>query len=227
MRPYVFVNLAMSADGKISTRERRQVKISGKDDFQRVDRIKAGADGIMVGIGTVLSDNPSLTVKSADLKAARRLGGRDEHPVRIVVDSMARTPSDADILVKGEGRRIVAISASAPAERVRTLKERAEVIVAGKEGVNLRRLMDELGARGIRRLMVEGGGTLIWGLFRAGVVDELITYVGSVVIGGRDAPTPADGEGFVAEDEFPRLELAGVERIDDGVLLRWVVRKKE
>jgi 2,5-diamino-6-(ribosylamino)-4(3H)-pyrimidinone 5'-phosphate reductase len=227
MRPYVFVNLAMSADGKISTRERRQVKISGKNDFQRVDRIKAGADGIMVGIGTILSDNPSLTVKSADLKAARRQGGRDEHPVRVVVDSAARTPPDADILVKGEGRRIVAVSASAPAERVRILRERAEVIVAGEEGVDLGRLMDELGARGIRRLMVEGGGTLIWGLFRAGLVDELITYVGAIVIGGRDAPTPADGEGFVAEDAFPRLDLAGVEKIDDGVLLRWTVRKKE
>jgi 2,5-diamino-6-(ribosylamino)-4(3H)-pyrimidinone 5'-phosphate reductase len=227
MRPYVFVNLAMSADGKISTRERHQVKISGKNDFQRVDRIKAGADGIMVGIGTVLSDNPSLTVKSADLKAARRLGGRDEHPVRIVVDSTARTPPDADILVKGEGRRIIAVSASAPRDRISTLREKAEVIVAGEEGVDLGRLMDELGARGIRRVMVEGGGTLIWGLFRAGVVDELITYVGSIVIGGRDAPTPADGEGFVAEEAFPRLDLAGVERIDDGVLLRWIVRKKE
>ncbi|WP_067049281.1 2,5-diamino-6-(ribosylamino)-4(3H)-pyrimidinone 5'-phosphate reductase [Methanofollis ethanolicus] len=227
MRPYVFVNLAMSADGKISTRERRQVKISGTTDFQRVDRIKAGADGIMVGIGTILSDNPSLTVKSADLRAARREGGRDEHPVRIIVDSAARTPPDADILMKGEGRRIVAVSASAPAERVSTLREKAEVIVTGEEGVDLGRLMDELGARGIGRLMVEGGGTLIWGLFRAGLVDELITYVGSIVIGGRDAPTPADGEGFVAEDAFPRLELASVEKIDDGVLLRWTVRKKE
>ncbi|MDD4254315.1 MAG: 2,5-diamino-6-(ribosylamino)-4(3H)-pyrimidinone 5'-phosphate reductase [Methanofollis sp.] len=227
MRPYVFVNLAMSADGKISTRERRQVKISGTDDFQRVDRLKAVADGIMVGIGTILSDNPSLTVKSADLRAARREGGRDEHPVRIIVDSAARTPPDADILMKGEGLRIIAVSASAPADRVSTLREKAEVIVAGEEWVDLGRLMDELGALGIGRLMVEGGGTLIWGLFRAGLVDELITYVGSVVIGGRDAPTPADGEGFVAEDAFPRLELVGVEKIDDGVLLRWTVRKKE
>ena len=64
MRPFVFVNLAMSADGKISTKERRQVKISGKSDFERVDVIKAGADAVMVGVGTVLADNPSLTVKS-------------------------------------------------------------------------------------------------------------------------------------------------------------------
>ncbi|QYZ78767.1 2,5-diamino-6-(ribosylamino)-4(3H)-pyrimidinone 5'-phosphate reductase [Methanofollis formosanus] len=226
MRPYIFVNLAMSADGKISTRERRQVKISGADDFKRVDEIKAGADAIMVGIGTVLGDDPSLTVKSPDLKAARRARGEDEHPLRVVVDSMARTPLDADILCKGEGRRIVAVSAAAQAGRVEALREKAEVVVVGEQNTDLTLLMHELAARGVGRLMVEGGGTLIWGLFRAGLVDELITYVGSIVIGGAGAPTPADGEGFAREDEFPRLELAGVERVDDGVLLRWVVKKE-
>ncbi|MBP2146007.1 2,5-diamino-6-(ribosylamino)-4(3H)-pyrimidinone 5'-phosphate reductase [Methanofollis sp. W23] len=226
MRPYIFVNLAMSADGKISTRERRQVKISGADDFKRVDEIKAGADGIMVGIGTVLADDPSLTVKSSELKAARRARGEDEHPLRVVVDSMARTPLDADILCKGEGRRVVAVSAAAPAGLVEALQEKAEVVVAGEEGIDLARLMHELASRGVKRLMVEGGGTLIWGLFQAGLVDELITYVGSVIIGGEGAPTPVDGEGFVKESEFPRLELAGVEQVDDGVLLHWRVEKE-
>ncbi|TAJ45050.1 2,5-diamino-6-(ribosylamino)-4(3H)-pyrimidinone 5'-phosphate reductase [Methanofollis fontis] len=225
MRPYVFVNCAMSADGKISTIERRQVKISGKDDFDRVDRIKAGTDGIMVGIGTVLADNPSLTVKSADRKAERSASGRDENPVRIVVDSMARTPADADILVKGSGRRIIAVSAAAPADRVNTLRNRAEVIVLGERSVDLTALMDALGERGIGRLMVEGGGTLIWGLFAAGLVDEFRTYIGSVVIGGSAAPTPVDGEGFFRESDFPRLSLKGIERIDDGVLLTWSVEK--
>lgn len=226
MRPYIFVNLAMSADGKISTRERRQVKISGADDFKRVDEIKAGADGIMVGIGTVMADDPSLTVKSSELKAARRARGEDEHPLRVVVDSMARTPLDADILCKGEGRRVVAVSAAAPWRQVEALREKAEVVVVGEREIDLALLVHELAARGVTRLMVEGGGTLIWGLFRAGLVDEVITYVGSVIIGGADAPTPADGEGFVREEEFPRLELVGVERVDDGVLLRWRVKKE-
>ncbi|MDD3934298.1 MAG: dihydrofolate reductase family protein, partial [Methanoculleus sp.] len=75
MRPFVFVNVAMSADGKISTRERRQVRISGSGDFSRVDRIKAESDAIMVGIGTVLADNPSLTVKSPELRAERVAAG--------------------------------------------------------------------------------------------------------------------------------------------------------
>jgi 2,5-diamino-6-(ribosylamino)-4(3H)-pyrimidinone 5'-phosphate reductase len=227
MRPYVFVNLAMSADGKISTRERRQVKISGPEDFERVDRIKADADGIMVGIGTVLADNPSLTVKSVVRKGERTAAGRQENPTRIIVDSMARTPVDADIFVKGEGKRIVAVAAAAPADRVEALKERAVIVVAGEQTVDLAALMEALGRAGIRRLMVEGGGTLIWGLFEAGLVDELRTYVGSIVIGGSNAPTPADGDGFLAESDFPRLTLVGVERIDDGVLLTWQVKKKD
>ena len=110
MRPYVVVNVAMSADGKISTRERRQVKISGTQDFSRVDQLKADSDAVMVGIGTVLADDPSLTVKSEERRTNRLHRGADEHPVRIVVDSKARTPPDAALLHKGVGKRIVAVS---------------------------------------------------------------------------------------------------------------------
>ena len=82
MRPCVVVNVAMSADGKLSTRERRQVKISGMQDFARVDQMKAGSDAVMVGIGTVIADDPSLTVKSPAARMERRKLGLDEHPVR-------------------------------------------------------------------------------------------------------------------------------------------------
>jgi len=225
MRPVVIVNVAMSADGKLSTRERRQVKISGKEDFARVDRLKAGCDAIMVGIGTVLADDPSLTVKSPDLKRRRLDKGQPEHPVRVVIDSRARTPLDASILNKGDGQRVVAVSARADPGRVEALKEKATVIVAGEDTVDLAQLLDELGEMGIRRLMGEGGGTLIAGLVQAGLVDELYTYVGSIVIGGKDAPTPADGPGWTNETEFARLALAEVTRIDDGVLLHWMVKK--
>jgi 2,5-diamino-6-(ribosylamino)-4(3H)-pyrimidinone 5'-phosphate reductase len=225
MRPVVIVNVAMSADGKLSTRERRQVKISGNDDFSRVDRLKAGCDAVMVGIGTVLADDPSLTIKSPDLKKERLDGGRPEHPVRVVIDSRARTPPESSILNKGDGLRVVAVSARADPGRVGALKAKATVIVAGEDEVDLSLVMDELGKMGIRRLVAEGGGTLIAGLVRAGLVDELYTYVGSIVIGGKDAPTPADGPGWTKETEFARLALAEVTRMDDGVLLHWTVKK--
>ncbi len=223
LRPYVVVNLAMSADGKLSTRERRQVRISGKEDFSRVDRLKAESDAVMVGIGTVLADDPSLTVKSPELIAARRAQGLSDHPVRVVVDCRARTPSGSSVLRKGPGARVVACCSDADAERCRTLSEFASVIRAGQGEVDLEKLLSELYRMGIRRLMVEGGGRLIGGLFSRGLVDEFITFVGNIVIGGETAPTPADGPGFVREEAFTRLSLFSVERMDHGVLLRWMI----
>jgi len=228
----VIINVAMSADGKLSTRERRQVKISGAEDFSRVDELKAGCDAIMVGIGTVLADDPSLTIKSDALSRMRREQNRPTHPIRIIVDSLARTPLDAKILYKGEGKRIIAVSRAANFNRVEELKHAAmqsgedievELIVCGEDRVDLLELFRELKKCGIHKLMVEGGGTLIMGLFKAGLVDELHTFIGNMIIGGKDAPTLADGDGFVLEDEFTQLRLFSLTKMEDGVLLSWHV----
>jgi 2,5-diamino-6-(ribosylamino)-4(3H)-pyrimidinone 5'-phosphate reductase len=223
MRPTISINVAMSADGKISTRERRQIRISGSRDRARVDRMKAQSDAIMVGIGTVLADNPSLTVKSADLRRERLERGQEENPIRIVVDSQARTPPEADILHKGEGTRIIAVAENADPERVKTLARNAEVLHAGASQVDLSLLMEQLSDRGIHRLMVEGGGRLIGSLFRERLVDELSTYIGNIVIGGDGSPTPADGKGFLREEEFVRLRLKEVCPLEEGVLICWTV----
>ena len=227
MRPFIFVNLAMSADGKLSTVERRQVKISGKDDFSRVDAIKADADAIMVGVGTVIADDPSLTVKSSEYKAKRIQNGRNENPLRIVTDSNARTPVNAEILHKGEGPRVIAVSNTAPQEKIEALNEFADIFVGGEDKVDLISLMEALYENGVRTLMVEGGGSLIWSLFKEGLVDEIYTCIGNVIIGGENAPTPVDGDGYIKEDDFPRLQLIKMENMDDGVLLRWKVMPKE
>jgi 2,5-diamino-6-(ribosylamino)-4(3H)-pyrimidinone 5'-phosphate reductase len=178
----------------------------------------------MVGIGTVLSDDPSLTVKSEERRKKRVSSGLPENPLRVVVDSFARTPTNAEILRKGEGKRLVAVSTRAPSHRVEELKglRDVEVVVTGDSRVDLRKLMEILWDRGIRRLMVEGGGTLNWSLFYEGLVDEYITYVGNVIIGGEKAPTPVDGEGFV---KGISLELIGSERLGEGVILRWRVMR--
>lgn len=224
MRPYVIVNVAMSADGKISTRERRQVRISGEQDFTRVDRLKARCDAVMVGIGTVLSDDPSLTVKSEECRSYRRKHGRNDHPVRIIVDSSARIPLEAAVLNKGEGKRIIAVSGRADGAKIAALEKKAQIIITGKDEVDLTALMDELGALDICHIMVEGGGTLIAGLIKAGLVHEIYTFIGNMIIGGREAPTLAEGEGFVNERSFPRLLLLESRRIGDGILLHWKVR---
>jgi 2,5-diamino-6-(ribosylamino)-4(3H)-pyrimidinone 5'-phosphate reductase len=223
MRPHVIVNVAMSADGKISTRERRQVRISGSQDFTRVDRLKAVCDAIMVGIGTVLADDPSLTVKSDECREYRRKRGWDDNPVRIVVDSSGRTPQDSSVLIKGHGKRVIAVSKKADADSVSLLRKKATVIIAGDSEVDLPLLLDNLGAMGIHRIMVEGGGTLIAGLIGAGLVDEIFTFIGNIIIGGKDAPTLTDGVGFIDESSFTRLTLLDACRIEQGILLHWVV----
>ena len=224
-RPFIFINAAMSADGKIATIERKQTRISGSIDFDRLDELRATSDAIMVGIGTVLCDNPSLTVKSAQRREKRRSQGLDETPARIVVDSMARTPLDADIFKKGAGKKIIAITKSAPKKKVQELSKKAEIIVSGEKTVNLEKLLAELKVRGIDRLMVEGGATLNWGLISKGLVDEIYTFIGNIIIGGRIAPTFVDGDGFV--NEFCRLSFISCEKVEEGVLLRWKVQGSE
>ena len=252
LRPFVFINAATSADGKISTVERRQTRISGKEDFERVDSLRAGSDAIMVGVGTVLADDPSLTVKAGARRAARARAGKDANPLRVVVDSRARTPPNAEVLCKGEGRRIIAVSelANADGERVAELGKRAEVLVCGGSGaaesgaaesgaaggggggrggggrggkVDLGKLLARLRQRGVERLLVEGGATLNWSLISQGLVDEIFVYVGNLILGGEDAPTLVDGTGFVAGAGVVKLELLSAERLGEGVLLKWRV----
>ncbi|MBN2110293.1 MAG: 2,5-diamino-6-(ribosylamino)-4(3H)-pyrimidinone 5'-phosphate reductase [Methanosarcinaceae archaeon] len=221
-RPFVFINAAMSADGKISTKEKKQVRISGNIDFDRMDALRAGSDAVMVGIGTVLADDPSLTVKSEKRRNGRKEACLEENPIRVVVDSTARIPLDADIFKKGEGRRIIIVSRSAPAEKVKLLGETAMIIVAGEDEVDLVAAMGELLEMGVKRLMVEGGATLNWGMLSGGLVDEIYTFVGNLIIGGNMSPTLVDGAGFT-ENEIMRLELISSETMEKGVLLKWKV----
>ena len=218
---HVVVNAAMSADGKLSSRRRDQVRISGPEDFARVDGTRADCDAVAVGIGTVLADDPHLTVEDPDLRAERRERGDPEHPARVVIDTRARTPTDACVL-DDESETYLLVGEDAPDDRRAALRGAGvRIVEAGTERVDLATGLDELGSEGIDRLLIEGGGELLFSAFEAGVVDELSVYVGSLLIGGRDAPTLADGEGFV--ETFPELALESVERIDDGVVLSYTL----
>jgi len=221
--PFTFINAAMSIDGKISTRQRRQVRISGDVDFERMDELRASSDAVMVGIGTVLADDPSLTVKSDEKRAKRLAKGLDENPVRIVVDSKARIPTDADILRKGAGKIIIAVSESAAFDRVESLRKKAMVIMTGGDQVDLPELLSVLEEMGIKSLMVEGGAGLNWGLVKNGLVDEIYSFIGNLIIGGSNAPTLIDGDGF-DEADMPTCSLISAEKMEDGVLLKWKLK---
>jgi 2,5-diamino-6-(ribosylamino)-4(3H)-pyrimidinone 5'-phosphate reductase len=105
------------------------------------------------------------------------------------------------------------------------LGAKAEIMVGGMDAVDLKKLLYLLWQRGVNRLMVEGGATLNWSLLSQELVDEVFIYVGNIIIGGEGAPTPVDGSGFLSEEAMTNLELLSTERIDEGVLLRWRVRK--
>ncbi len=213
----------MSADGKISSFERCQVRISGKEDKARVDLLRAECDAIMVGVGTVLADDPSLRVKSQSYREQRRMKGMTEGPLRVVADSQARTPPSSQVLGPGS---IVAVSRSAAKERLdRIAATGSEIIVCGREKVDLAKLFSQLFDRGVRRLIVEGGATLNWSLIDLGLVDEICVYVGAIIIGGKNAPTLVDGPGFW--EHFPRLTLSHVQPLDEGVLLKWRVSSRQ
>ena len=182
----------------------------------RVDALRAKSDAIMVGVGTVLADNPSLRVKSAGRRAARMKMGWPENPLRLVADSLARTPPTAKILGP---ECIIAVSRLAPPERLERLMPGCEIMQCGEGRVDLAELMTLLYKKGVKRLMVEGGANLNWSMIKLGLVDELFVYIGGLLIGGKDAPTLIDGLGF--REGFPTLKLCSAKLLDDGVVLKW------
>lgn len=208
---FVQLNCAASVDGKLATRERRQVRISSEEDLERVHRLRDRFDGIAVGIGTVMADDPKLTAK----------GGDD--PVRVVVDSRCRTPVDAEVLRRGDSPVVIGASEAAPRESVEALEDAgADVVRAGGDRTDLAALLDALAERGVESLLVEGGGELNFGFFEAGLVDRVTLFTGGCVFGGSSSPTVVDGEGF-GEEEAPSLKLEEAEVLGGGVLSGWSV----
>ncbi len=199
----------MTADGKIAGRERRQVRISSPEDLERVRKLRSEVDAVLVGVGTVLADDPHLTIKC---------GPPDKNPLRIVLDSGGRTPDNARVL-DGRARTIIVTSS-----RCSKTWPNAEPLRLGEVRVDLRGLMRELDSRGVKTLLVEGGGETIYSFFADDLVDEYRVFVGSMVLGGRGAPTPADGEGF-DESGFRRLRLVSSERLGNGILLNYEVTR--
>jgi 2,5-diamino-6-(ribosylamino)-4(3H)-pyrimidinone 5'-phosphate reductase len=208
----VIVNCAMSADGKIATKRRRQTAISNDSDKKRVHVLRNSADAILVGIGTVLADDPKLTVKEKYVPNPKK-------PIRVVLDSMGRTPTDASVL-DGMAKTIIVTAEESDKDFAN-----AETIRCGKGRVALDELLPILEERGVRRLLVEGGSEVIWSFLRSRLADEVYIFIGSMVIGGDSAPTPAGGEGVGSIDEAVPLKLGNAEVVGDGVLLKYEVVK--
>ncbi len=209
VRPRVIINAAMSVDGKIALPDGQGVRLSNEEDVRRVHQLRSKVDAILVGVGTILADDPKLTIKSEYAK------GRN--PLRVVLDSNGKTPVGAHVL---DGSAPTVIVTSDRSERV---FPHAEVLRCGKDEVDLAPLLDRLAERGVRTILVEGGSTVIWSFLRQGLADELKVFVASRVLGGRSSPTLAGGPGVASLGDSIRIRLDRAERLGDGVLLEYAV----
>ena len=225
-RPFVLVNVAMSLDGKIDTAARAGASISSAADKARVDRLRAGVDAVLVGGRTLLDEDPKLTVKSLALREERKALGQPENPAKVGLASVADLAPAGEFMTAGPARRLIYTTArTAPGQVARLREAGAEVFLLDGERPDPAAVLESLHGLGIRRLLVEGGGTILAEFFRLGLVDEVSVYVAARIFGGASAPTPADGPGFILE-QAPHLQLLSAEKFDSegGVLLQYTIQ---
>ncbi len=225
-RPHVTINVAMTADGKLDTVERRGAKISSALDAERVDRMRAESDAILVGGRTLLGDDPRLTVRSPSLRQERLARGLPENPIKVGVVSLANLKPGSRFLADGPARVIIFTTAQTSQDQLDFLRQQgAQVFILGERRVDLTGALQELKRQGVERLMVEGGGSLNAELLELGLVDEIYIYMAPMIFGGADAPTLADGAGLPRSRAIS-LSLVSLERTpEDGILIHYLVNQ--
>lgn len=213
--PFVTLKFACSLDGKIATVAGESQWISGIESRKFTHHLRDINDAILVGVGTVLADNPTLTT--------RLIVGKN--PVRVIVDSNARTPLDAKVVTDKSARTIIATTSNAPPEKISALKNcGVDIITAGdSERVDLEILMRELANRELTSVLVEGGGTIHFSMLAAGLVDKIFAFVAPKIIGGVNALTAVEGAGFEKLSDAALLKNLSTERLGDDVLIEGYV----
>jgi 2,5-diamino-6-(ribosylamino)-4(3H)-pyrimidinone 5'-phosphate reductase len=203
----------MTVDGKIATTCGNS-RISSRLDLLRVHELRSSVDAILVGVSTVLVDNPLLTVR-----LIKRNKGTD--PVRVVVDSHARIPIESRILKTAHRiETIVFVSERANEIKIRLVRSAgAIVIIAGAQTVDLLSALSYLKKMGFKKILVEGGGEINWSLLRLGVVSELIVTISPKIVGGRSATTLVEGDGYENISQAIDMELKKVQRQKNGELV--------
>jgi 2,5-diamino-6-(ribosylamino)-4(3H)-pyrimidinone 5'-phosphate reductase len=208
----VLINAAMTIDGKIAT-NLGDSAISSKQDLRRLHRLRSSVDAIVIGISTVIVDNPRLTAR-----LVKRCGTT---PVRIIVDSTGRIPLDSKILKSASKiNTIVAVTTRTSDKRIDKIKSAgAMVIVAGAKTVDLKELFCILKKMGFNKILVEGGGELNWSILQLGIVNELMVTVAPRIVGGRTATTLVEGDGYTRISESIKTELIKISRQNNGEIM--------
>jgi 5-amino-6-(5-phosphoribosylamino)uracil reductase len=223
-RPYTLLSCALSLDGYLGSATPRRLELSNDADFDRVDSVRASCDAILVGAATVRHDNPRLLVRSKERREQRAARGLAPLPMKVTVTERAELDPRADFFTAGETEKLVYCTS----RRVPDARSRlgpVATVVDGGQPIAMRTISEDLGSRGVERLMVEGGGKVHTQFLTDNLADELQLVVAPFFVGDSRAPR------FVRDGRFPwnpdrRATLAEVRQIGDVVLLRYALSSR-
>ena len=209
-RPYVILSGAISLDGKIAS-IKSDSRISSKKDKIRLHKVRSKVDAILVGRNTVRRDNPLLTVRHV----------KGKNPIRVILDSSGTISTKSKIIKTCHNvPTIIAVSKKIPKNNFTKLKNYPlDIIVVGEKIVNVKLLLEKLGKKGIKSILLEGGGTVNWEFIQNDLVDEVILTIGPYLLGGKEAISLVQGKGFQKITDSPKLRLNKIVRLGDEVVL--------
>lgn len=200
----------MSLDGKLALGTYKQTELSNTEDFERVHKLRNSVDAIVVGINTILSDDPKLTVKSQFVPSPH-------NPIRIVLDSTLKVPDNAKILDKS-ARTIIVTTEKAHRDKINF-----EILRCGKDQIDLKLMLEKLYELGIKSVLVEGGGKVIYSFLKNKLYDEISVFIASVII-GFNAPSLANGPAAMSIDDMIKLDLVEVQKLGSGIYCKFKQR---
>ena len=222
---HVTLNIAISADGKISTRGRESFPLGSREDRRLMDVLRARADAVVVGANTLRMDGWAIRVRDPVLRAGRRRRGGTPHPLNVVPSTRLDLNHRRQFFTHPETERLVITSRAAPPVRVARFEKHSQVVVLPTKRIRPADILAQLSKRGMKRILLEGGGELNYSFFEEKSVDEMYITVTPRILGGRDAPTAVDGKGFLHASHV-RLELLSCRRRGDEVFLRYRVGRR-
>jgi 2,5-diamino-6-(ribosylamino)-4(3H)-pyrimidinone 5'-phosphate reductase len=218
----VTVNFAVSVDGRITTRTREHVALGSENDRRLMDELRVHADGIIIGAGTVRHDGRPMILRYEDLHKRRIAKRLPINPVNVVLTHTLDLSPSSRFFDNQDVRRIVFTTSRAPKARVRQFSHVAEVVVLPGADIDPKRVMSELRKRDIKRVLLEGGGEVHFSFAQAGLVGDLFVTVTPRLIGGKDAPSLLDGDGFLWKDHIA-LKLVSSRRVGEEIFLHYRV----
>ncbi|MED3690092.1 bifunctional diaminohydroxyphosphoribosylaminopyrimidine deaminase/5-amino-6-(5-phosphoribosylamino)uracil reductase RibD [Peribacillus butanolivorans] len=213
-RPFVISKYAMTLDGKLATHTGHSKWITGEESRHSVHLLRDEVDAILIGIGTVLADNPSLTTRLPE--------GGGKNPIRIILDSELRVPLDANVVQVSDAKTVIVTQENASVDKISALSEKGiEFIIVPKTdaGLDLRILMEELYKKGITDVLLEGGSEVNASFLRAGLIDKYLIYVAPKLLGGRNSLTPFSGINVDTMDEAMDVSISSVDMSGEDICI--------